>query len=297
VRIDAGVKRTIGELAPLAPLHNPPALALIEALERALPGVPQVAAFDTAFHHTLPPHAYLYSVPYAWYERWGVRRFGFHGLSHAYCAARAAEMLDRPIERTKIVTCHLGGGCSLAAVDGGRSVATTMGYTPLDGVPMGSRSGSVDPGLLLSLLEQGKLEVDALREALSHNAGLKGISGLSADMRDVLKAKAQGNRRAALALDVYAARIREAIAAMAAAMSGVDALVFTDGVGENCPQVRAAIAAPLGWIGIQLDTAANDRARPDADVAAQEARVRVLVIHTREELMVARETRRVLDTP
>ncbi len=294
VRIDEDVKRTIRELAPLAPQHNPVALAVIEAMERALLGVPQVAAFDTAFHHTLPPRAYLYGVPYAWYEDWGVRRFGFHGLSHAYCAERAATLLGRPLAQTKIVTCHLGSGCSLAAVDGGRSIATTMGYTPLDGVVMGSRSGAVDPGLLLHLLEQGKLDVAALHDALSHDSGLKGLSGISADMREVSAAKDAGDERAALAVEVYAARIREAIGAMAVALGGLDAITFADGVGENCPEVRAAVVAPLTWLGVALDDAANTYAQPDVDVAQADARVRVLVIHTRETLMVAREVRRIL---
>jgi acetate kinase len=294
VRVDADVKRNIQELVPLAPQHNPVALAVIEALKQMLPDVPQIAAFDTAFHHTLPPRAYLYGVPYAWYEDWGVRRFGFHGLSHAYCAERAAVLLGRPLAHTKIVTCHLGSGCSLAAVDGGRSIATTMGYTPLDGVVMGSRSGAIDPGLLLYLLEQEKLEIAALRNALSHEAGLKGLSGISADMRAVSAAKDAGDERAARAMEVYTARIREAIGAMAAALGGLDAITFADGVGENCPEIRAAIVAPLAWLGAALDDAANAHAQPDADVARADARVRVLVIHTRETLMVAREVRRLL---
>jgi acetate kinase len=294
VRVDAEVKRRIRELAPLAPQHNPVALAVIEAIEQMLPDVPQVAAFDTAFHHTLPPSAYLYGVPYAWYEDWGLRRFGFHGLSHAYCAERAAALLGRSLAHTKIVTCHLGSGCSLAAVDGGRSIATTMGYTPLDGVVMGSRSGGVDPGLLLHLLEQNKLDLAALHNALSHESGLKGLSGVSADMRDVSRAKDAGDEQAALAMEVYTARIREAIGAMAAALGGLDAITFADGVGEHCPEVRAAIVAPLWWLGATLDDAANAHAQPDADVARADARVRVMVIHTRETLMVAREVRRLL---
>jgi acetate kinase len=294
VRVDEDVKRTIREFAPLAPQHNPVALAVIEAIERALPGVPQVAAFDTAFHHSLSPPAYLYGLPYAWYEDWGMRRFGFHGLSHAYCAERAAALLGRPLAQMKIITCHLGSGCSLAAVDGGRSIATTMGYTPLDGVVMGSRSGAVDPGLLLHLLEQGKLEVAALRDALSHDSGLKGLSGISADMREISAAKDSGDARATLAVEVYTARIRESIGALAAALGGLDAITFADGVGENCPEIRAAIVAPLAWLGVALDDAANAHTQPDADVAVADSRVRVLVIRTRETLMVAREVRRAL---
>lgn len=299
VRVDAAVKQTIRDYAALAPLHNPVALAAIETLEEHLPNLPQVACFDTAFHHTLPPHAYHYGVPYHWFEDWGVRRFGFHGLSHAYCAERAASLLDRPLAQLKLVTCHLGSGCSLVAIDGGRSVATTMGYTPLEGVVMGTRSGSVDPGLLLHLLESGKLDAAALREALSRESGLRGLSGVSADMRAVLRAKEQGDTRAALAFSVYTARVREAIGAMAASLGGLDAVVFADGVGEHMPQVRQAIVETLGWLGIALDPPANDAlnddARDDADISAASARVRVLVIHTREALMVAREVRRLLE--
>jgi acetate kinase len=293
-RVDDGVKQSIRAYAPLAPQHNPVALAIIEAMEQALPGVPQVAAFDTAFHHTLPPHAYLYGLPYAWYEQWGVRRFGFHGLSHAYCAERAATLMEQPIAQLKIVTCHLGSGCSLCAVEGGRSVATTMGYTPLDGVVMNSRSGAVDPGLLLSLLEQGKLELGALRHALEHDSGLKGLSGISADMRDLSAARDQGDARAALAIEVYTARVREAVAGMAAAMGGIDALTFADGVGENCPEIRAEIVAGLAWMGVGVDATRNAAATPDSDISASDARVRVFVVRARETLMVARAVRQVL---
>jgi acetate kinase len=294
VRIDAAVKAAIGDLARLAPLHNPAALAGIAAAEALLPGVPQVAAFDTAFHSTLPPHAYLYGVPYDWYTRWGIRRFGFHGLSHAYCAARAAELLGRPPADLRLVTCHLGNGCSLAAVAGGRSVATTMGFTPLDGVVMGTRSGAVDPGILLHLLQAGHLDAAALDDALNHESGLKGLAGGSGDMRAVLAARAAGDTRATLALEVYTARIRSAIAEMTAALGGLDALVFTAGVGEHAAPIRAEVATPLAWLGLTLDPAANAAAEADCDIAARESRVRVLVLHTREDLVVARETRRVL---
>jgi acetate kinase len=223
-----------------------------------------------------------------------VRRFGFHGLSHAYCAERAAALLGRPPAETKIVTCHLGSGCSLAAVDGGRSVATTMGFTPLDGVVMGSRSGAVDPGLVLSLMETGRFDAAALREALSHDSGLKGLSGISADMRAVSAARDTGDTRAALTIDIYTARIREAIGAMSAALGGVDALTFADGVGEHCPEIRTAICAGLEWVGITLDTDANERAQPDYDIITTDARLRVFVIRTREALMVAREVRQLV---
>ena len=218
--IDATIRAEIEELTSLAPLHNGPALAVIDDVARLLPGVPQVAAFDTAFHATLPPHAYLYALPYEWYERWGVRRFGFHGLSHAYCAGRAAELLGRPLAELKLVTCHLGSGCSLAAVDGGRSIATTMGFTPLDGLVMATRPGAVDPGVLTYLLAENRMTLPELEEALYHQSGLKGVSGRSGDMREILAARARGDARAALAFDLYVERLREGIGAMAASLAG-----------------------------------------------------------------------------
>jgi acetate kinase len=294
VRIDADVKAAIAELARLAPLHNPAALQGIEAVEDLLPGVPQVAAFDTAFHSTMPPTGYLYAVPWQWTEEWGIRRFGFHGLSHAYCSGRALEMLQRPAPGSRIVTCHLGNGCSLAAVQDGRSVATTMGFTPLEGLMMGTRSGSVDPGLLIHLLAHNYVDVPGLDQALNHESGLKGVSGLSGDMREIQAAVGRGDARAQQAFALYNARIREGIAAMVAAMNGVDALVFTAGVGEHSAEVRGAVAGALGWMGVALDEAANAAAHPDTDIATADSRVRLLVIHTREELVVARDTRRVL---
>lgn len=294
VVVDEAVKREIGRLGELAPLHNPVALELIEAVGRALPGVPQVAAFDTAFHAGLPPSAAAYAVPHAWSEEWGVRRFGFHGLSHAYCAGRAAELLGRAGDGPRLVTCHLGAGCSLAAVAGGRSVATTMGFTPLDGLVMATRSGAVDPGLLLHLLERGRLGVAALRTALERESGLRGVSGLSGEMRELLAARAAGHERAGLAFDLYVARLGEGIAAMASHLGGLDALVFAGGVGEHAAAVRAAACGRLGWLGIALDGAANAAAVADVDVAAAGSAVRVLVVRTREDLMVARETRRLV---
>lgn len=294
VVIDPAVRAEIEALASLAPLHNRPALGVIDAVSRVLPDVPQVAAFDTAFHATLPPHAYLYALPYEWYEQWGLRRFGFHGLSHAYCASRAADLLGRPIVELKLISCHLGSGCSLAAVEQGRSIATTMGFTPLDGIVMATRPGAVDPGLLTYVLANNRVTLRELEETLYHRSGLQGISGCSGDMRTILAARAAGDVRATLAFDLYVARLREGIAAMAAALGGVDALIFTGGVGENASEVRAAACAQFAWIGLALDDAANIAAVRDADVATSESRVRVLVLHTQEEWMVARETMRLL---
>lgn len=297
VRIDAAVRAEIARLATLAPLHNPPALAWIVAAQRALPTVPQVAVFDTAFHATLPPEAYIYPVPYAWYSDWGIRRFGFHGISHAYCAGRAAELLGRPPADLRLVTCHLGNGCSLAAIAGGRSVDTTMGFTPLEGLMMGTRAGSVDPGALLYVQQQHGLSADTLDDVLNHQSGLLGVSGVSSDMRAVEAAAKEGNARAGLALGLFAARVRAGIAAMAAALGGLDGLVFTAGIGEHAVEMRAAICAPLGFMGVALDPARNTAGAVDTDIAPADSPVRVLVIHTQEDRMIARETARVLETP
>jgi acetate kinase len=292
--LDDQVVDAIAKLAVLAPLHNPPAVEGIRAARQALPGVPQVAVFDTAFHATLPPAAYVYPLPYAWYSDWGIRRYGFHGISHAYVAGRAAALLARPLADLRLVTCHLGNGCSLAAVAGGRSVDTTMGFTPLDGVAMGTRSGSLDPGILIYLQRQHGLSADALDQALTHEAGLLGVSGLSGDMRTLLEAAAAGQARARLAIDIFVARVRSGIAAMAAALGGLDALVFTAGIGEHAAPIRAQVCAPLSFMGVAVDPARNAAVRPDGDIAPAGAAIRVLVIQTQEDRMIARETARVL---
>jgi acetate kinase len=294
VLVDTTIRAEIAELTSLAPLHNGPALAVIDEVARMLSGVPQVAAFDTAFHATLPPHAYLYALPYEWHEQWGVRRFGFHGLSHAYCAARVAELLGLPLAQLKLVTCHLGSGCSLAAVAGGRSIATTMGLTPLDGLVMATRPGAVDPGVLTYLLAENRLTLSELEEALYHQSGLKGVSGRSGDMREILAARAAGDSRAALAFELYVERLREGIGAMVAALAGIDGLVFTGGVGEHTAEVRSAACDAFTWAGLALDDAGNASATPDAVISTPDSGIRVVVLHTREELMIARETVRVL---
>jgi acetate kinase len=293
VRITPEVKKTIAELAELAPLHNPAALDGINAAEAALPGVPQVAAFDTAFHATLSEAARTYPVPFEWQRDWGIRRYGFHGLSHSYCAARAAEMLHR--NDLRLVSCHLGNGASLAAVRNGLSVDTTMGFTPLEGLMMGTRSGTVDPGILIYLLRHKGATADSLDHTLNFLSGLKGVSGVSSDLRQVLAA-ADGNARARLAMDVYVHRIRRLIGAMTASLGGVDALVFTAGVGENSAEVRSRVCTGLEYLGVELDHSANEGCHPDADVAGPGSRVRILVIATREDLTVVREVRRLLST-
>ncbi len=293
VAVDEQVTKQLYSLTPLAPLHQPLSLAALEAVSRALPDVPAVACFDTAFHHTLSPAAATYAVPAEWRDAYAIRRYGFHGLSHAYAARRAAQMLERPIESMQIVTCHLGAGASLAAVDAGRSVDTTMGFTPLEGLVMATRSGTVDPGLLLWLQQSAGLSLEEVAEALEHRSGLKALAG-TADMRAVLAAADKGERGARLAVDVYLHRLCAGVGAMAASMGGLDALVFTGGVGENAPFIREQAAQRLGFLGVGIDKDANERTTQDAVIGAAAAAVRTLVVNSREDIEIAREVRRVL---
>ena len=292
-RIDPSMVDYLASITDLAPLHLPASLAGIAAVRALLPRVPAVACFDTAFHSKMPAEASTYAIPGEWRSEFGIRRYGFHGFSHAYASRRAAEMLGRPEAFMRTVTCHLGSGASLAAVFGGRSVDTTMGFTPMEGLVMATRSGSVDPGLILWLERHAKVTPAQLTDVLDTRSGLYALAGI-ADMREVLRRVESGNPEARLALDVYLHRLRAGIASMAAAMNGADAIVFTGGVGENSPQVRAGAAAGLAFIGMQVDEALNDHAEGDADISAQEAGVRTLVVHAREDVEVAREVRRVL---
>ena len=293
VRLDARVLQDLSALSDLAPLHQPAALEAHALVERALPGLPSVGCFDTAFHATLPAAAFTYALPRLWRERWPLRRFGFHGLSHAYAARRAAELLGRPAEELHLVTCHLGAGASLCAVEAGRSIDTTMGFTPLEGLVMATRAGSVDPGLLLWLLEHERLETGALAHALEYESGLAGLAG-SADMREVLARSEHGDGDATLALEVYVHRLRAGIAAMAVTLDGLDALVFTGGVGEHATAVRARTAEGLGLLGVALDSDRNTSSNTDADIGAPDARVHTLVVTAREDLEIARQVRRLL---
>jgi acetate kinase len=293
VRIRDDTLSALRELADLAPLHQAKSLAALEAVTSARPDCPAVACFDTAFHATISPGAATYALPRSWREQWGLRRFGFHGLSHAYAARRAAELLGRPLDGLRIVTCHLGAGASLAAVKSGRSVDTTMGFTPLDGLVMATRSGSVDPGLLLWLLERTKLNEREMAHALEHESGMLGLAG-SADMRTVIDAAAGGDADARLALDVYLHRLRAGVAAMAAAMDGLDVVVWTGGVGEHAPAIRAAATDGLGFLGVRVDHDANHSATGDRDLTADGAGVRTLVVTAREDLEIARQVRGVL---
>jgi len=296
--IDADVLAEIGRLAALAPLHQPRALAGIEAAQASFGHLPQVACFDTAFHATLPPRARTYPLPATWRDRFGLRKFGFHGLSHSYAARRAAALLhiDEP-GRFRAVTCHLGAGSSLAAVTGGHSVETTMGFTPLDGLVMATRSGSIDPGLIVWLADQRRLGVAEVADGLEHRSGLAALADLAepgGDMRAVVAAAERGEGAALLALDVHTHRLVAGIAAMAAAMNGIDALVFTGGIGEHMPVVRAAAAAGLRFLGVDVDPGRNLAARADADISADEAAVRTLVLTAGEDLEIAREVSELL---
>jgi acetate kinase len=294
VLIDDPVEAEIDRLTELAPLHNPSALAALRSARSARPGVPQVAAFDTSFFADLPRSAAIYPVPHAWTEDWGIRRFGFHGISHAYCAGRAAEILGRDPSTLRLVVCHLGNGCSASAIRGGAAIETTMGFTPLAGLMMGTRSGSVDPGILLYLLKEGKLKADQLDDALNHASGLLGVSGVSGDYREVESAAMVGNDQARLALEIYAARVKSAIGSLSATLGGLDALVFAAGVGENSATLRSAACDGLRFLGLSLDPARNEAHPRDSDIAEDNSPARILVIHTREELMIAREVRKLV---
>ena len=295
VLVDADVRESLDGLNELAPLHNPPALAGIDAATRLLIGVPQVACFDTSFHAGLPPAATTYAVPQDWVARWGIRRYGFHGISCAWASRRAAELLGRPVDRLRLVICHLGAGASATGVSSGRSADTTMGFTPLEGLVMATRCGDLGPGALLFALDHG-LDLPAATEDLEHLSGLLGISGTTGDMRQLLAARAEGDERAELAIAVYLHRLRAKIAGMAAATAGTDALVFTGGVGEGSGLIRAEACAGLDWMGISIHPEANNSVdAADAEISAPGASVRTLVVHAREDLQIAHECRQLLE--
>ena len=293
VRIDGGVEAALRDLTELAPLHQPKSLAALGAVARELPDIPAFACFDTAFHSTIPAPAATYALPRAWRERWDLQRYGFHGLSHAWVARRAPEFVARPRNELRIVSCHLGAGASLCAINGGSSIDTTMGFTPLEGLVMATRSGSVDPGLLLWLLERTGLSERELARALEHESGLLGIAG-TPDMREVLERAAVGEPLGALALQTYLHRLQAGIGAMAASLGGLDALVFTGGVGEHSPEIRARTVAGLRFLGLALDDTRNQTAARDDDLTAPGARARTLVLRAREDLEIAHQVRSAL---
>jgi acetate kinase len=294
ILVDPPLLRRLEALTDLAPLHQPKSLRALEMFLRLLPAVPAVACFDTAFHATIPPAAATYALPAEWRQRWNLRRFGFHGLSHAYAARRAVELVGCASGGLRVVTCHLGAGASLAAVRDGRSIDTTMGFTPLEGLVMATRSGSVDPGLLLWLEEHVGMPPSELATTLEHRSGLVGLTG-QAGMSEILDAEAGGGAEAALGVAVYLHRLRAGIAAMAAALQGIDVLVFTGGVGENAPAVRARAAAGLDFLGIRVAAEANESAVPDCEITASGASVRSFVVEAREDLEIARGVRQVLE--
>jgi acetate kinase len=292
VIIDDSVQEAINELAELAPLHNPVALAGIAAARARFPDVPQVAAFDTAFHASIPEAAHTYPLPWDWISRWGLRRFGFHGLSVAYAVARVRLLLGALPAR--LVVCHLGAGCSITAVSSGQSVDTSMGFTPLEGLMMAQRSGSVDPGLLLYLLVRQGVSASEMEQALNERSGLLGVSGVSADMRQVLAAADQGNARARLARDMFVSRVVATVGEMIAILRGVDALIFTGGIGEHSRVIRAAVCSAFSYVGLRLDERSNADTTSDGAISAADSAVPVVVVTAREDLSILRDVNRLL---
>ncbi len=297
-RVTPELIATVEEVAELAPLHNPPNLAGIRAARKLLPDVPHVAVFDTAFHQTMEPPAFVYPLPYRWYEKYGIRRYGFHGTSHLYVSARAAVLLGRPLADLKIVTLHVGNGASATAVAGGRSVDTSMGFTPLEGLVMGTRCGSIDPAVPLYMMEREGLDTDEMDLVLNKHSGLLGITGRFYDRRDILKNAEAGDSRCRLALEVEARSLKKTIGAYAAAMGGLDAVVFTAGVGENAPAIRAAALSGLEFLGIRLDPDRNEKAvggLGEEIITVDDSPVKALVIPTNEALVIVEDTLAVLN--
>ena len=284
------VMQAIEECNPLAPLHNPANIIGIKACQELMPGVPMVAVFDTAFHQTMPPVAYTYALPYEYYEKDKVRRYGFHGTSHKYVSQRAADMLGKPIEQLKLISCHLGNGSSVTAIDGGKSIDTSMGFTPLAGLPMGTRSGDIDAGILEYLMNKYGMDITEMLTILNKKSGVMGVSGVSSDFRDLEEAFEQGNERAGLAVDMFNYGVKKLIGAYAAAMGGVDAIIFTAGVGENSASQRMDIASGLEFMGVKMDEDANKVRGEERVISAPDSKVTVLLIPTNEELMIAMDT-------
>ena len=290
VKIDDKVMAAIEECIPLAPLHNPANITGIKACQKVMPGVPMVAVFDTAFHQTMPPVAYTYALPKEYYEKDKVRRYGFHGTSHKYVSQRAAAMLGKPIEELKLISCHLGNGSSITAIDHGKSVDTSMGFTPLAGLPMGTRSGDIDAGIMEYLMKKYNMDISEMLNVLNKKSGVLGISGVSSDFRDLETAAKEGNTHAQLAIDAFEYGVKKLIGAYAAAMGGVDAIIFPAGVGENSSAMRLRMTAGLEFMGVKVDAEKNDCRGKEVDVTAEGATVKVLVIPTDEELMIAKDT-------
>lgn len=294
VLINDEVMQAIEDCIELAPLHNPPNIAGIEACQKLMPNVPQVAVFDTAFHQTMPPHAYLYGLPYELYEKYKIRKYGFHGTSHKYVSQRAAKMLNRPLEDLKLISCHLGNGSSITAIQGGESIETSMGFTPLEGLMMGTRSGDLDPAIVSFIMQKENLSSDEINDFLNKKCGVLGLSGVSSDFRDIENARDQGNYRAKLALDVFAHDVKKYIGAYAAVLDGTDAIIFTAGLGENSGEMRQSTCKGLDYLGVKLDSEKNTIRGEEVDISNSEATCRVLIIPTNEELMIAMDTQEIV---
>jgi len=290
VVIDEEVMSVLQKLVELAPLHNPPSILGIRACQSMMPDALQVGVFDTAFHQSMPPKAYLYGLPYEYYEKYGLRRYGFHGTSHRYVSLRVAELCGKPYEQMKIITCHLGNGSSIAAIEGGQVVDTSMGYTPLAGIIMGTRSGDLDPAIVTYLMDKENLDIAGINNVLNKKSGLLGLSGVSSDMRLIEEAAADGNERAQLSLEVFNKTVLHYIGAYVAEMNGVDAIVFTAGIGENGPETRKQICENLTYLGLEFDDAANNCRGKEVEITKPGSKVRIFVIPTNEELMIARDT-------
>ena len=290
VLITDEVIKTLEDCVELAPLHNPPNLLGIAACKQLMPSTPMVGVFDTAFHQTMPPESYIYAIPYEYYEKYGIRRYGFHGTSHKYVAERASKMLNTSLDDLKLITCHLGNGASVSAIKRGKCIDTSMGFTPLEGLVMGTRSGDIDPAIVTYIREKENLPQGKANDILNKKSGVLGISGVSSDFRDLEEAVAEGNERAALALKVFAHKVRFYIGAYIAEMNGVDAIIFTAGVGENDVSMREIICDNLGNLGIKLDPVKNKVRGKETIISADDARVKLLLIPTNEELMIARDT-------
>ena len=294
VIIDSAVMKGIRECIPLAPLHNPANITGIEACKEVMPNTPMVAVFDTAFHQTMPGKAYMYAVPYEYYKNDGIRRYGFHGTSHRYVSARCAELMGKPIEELKLISCHMGNGSSICAIDGGKCVDTSMGFTPLVGLPMGTRCGDLDPGVMQFLMNKYGYSIDEMLNILNKKSGVFGVSGVSSDFRDLDSAAENGNERAALALDMFHYWVAKVAGSYVAAMNGVDAIIFTAGIGENSKDTRAAIAEYFGYLGVKIDAEANSKRGEDIMISTPDSKVKVFVIPTNEELVIARDTRDII---
>lgn len=295
VLITKKVLNEIENCIELAPLHNPSNLKGIYAIEKIIPGIRQVAVFDTQFHQSMPPHAYLYAIPYGYYEKGKIRRYGFHGMSHFYVTRKACELLNTAIEKTKIISCHLGNGSSITAIDKGRSIDTSMGYTPLEGLIMGTRSGDLDIGVVTHIMENDHLDHTGINTLLNNESGLLGISGISSDMREIESASKDNNKRAQIALDMFCYRIKKYIGAYSAALNGLDLLIFTGGIGENRPEIRKIVCENLDYLGIKLDANKNKQILSDENIiSAENSKVKIIVIPTNEELVIAKDTMEII---